>query len=412
MYNCEISVIFTTPFINEQFFLNNDKEVRKVYFDSAATTQVSPEVVKAMAACLADCYGNPSSTHSFGRSAKALIEQTRKNVAKRLKVSTSEIIFTSGGTEADNFVMNSAVRDLGVKRIITSKIEHHAVGHSAEALEKTFGVTVDYVALDEFGSVKLSSLEQLLQEDKGKTLVSLMHVNNELGNILDLKKAAHMAKEYGAYIHCDTVQSIGHYDVDLSEIPVDFCAVSAHKFHGPKGIGFAFVRKEIGLDSLIFGGGQERGFRAGTESVHNIVGLDVAFNEVYENLAEDQAYTKGLKVYFIEQINAAVPGVKFNGLSGDLEKSTYTLVNILLPVSPERALTLLFQLDLKGIACSKGSACQSGSAKGSHVLSEILSDEDMKKPSLRFSFSKYNTKDEVDYVVAVLKEFVEAEVTA
>ena len=380
--------------------------MKKVYFDSAATTIVSENVVKAMTACLTNDYGNPSSTHSFGRSAKSLIEQTRKNIAKQLKVSASEIIFTSGGTEADNFVLNSAVRDLGVKRIITSKIEHHAIGHSAEALQGCFDTIVDYVKTDENGSVVLSSLEELLQEDKGKTLVSLMHVNNELGNILDIEKASGICQKYNALFHSDTVQSIGHYDVDLSKVMVDFCAVSAHKFHGPKGVGFVFMRKNTGLNSLIFGGGQERGYRAGTESTHNIVGLDVAFKDVYENLEKDSVYIKGLKRYFIEEVTKAIPSIKFNGLSGDMEKSTYSLVNMLLPVTAQKALIVLFQLDLKGIACSKGSACQSGSSKGSHVLTEILKGDDMMKPSLRFSFSKYNTKEEIDYVIDVLKEFV------
>jgi len=380
--------------------------VKKVYFDSAATTSVSENVVKAMTACLTNDYGNPSSTHSFGRSAKSLVEQARKNIAKQLKVSASEIIFTSGGTEADNFVLNSAVRDLGVKRIITSKIEHHAIGHSAEALQGCFDTIVDYVMTDENGSVVLSSLEELLQEDKGKTLVSLMHVNNELGNILDIEKTSEICQKHNALFHSDTVQSIGHYDVDLSKVKVDFCAVSAHKFHGPKGVGFVFMRKNTGLNSLIFGGGQERGFRAGTESTHNIVGLDVAFKDVYENLEKDSTYVKGLKRYFIEEVTKAIPSIKFNGLSGDMEKSTYTLVNMLLPVTAQKALIVLFQLDLKGIACSKGSACQSGSSKGSHVLTEILHGEDMQKPSLRFSFSKYNTKAEIDYVIDVLKEFV------
>ena len=380
--------------------------MKKVYFDSAATTSVSENVVKAMTACLTNDYGNPSSTHSFGRSAKALVEQTRKNIAKQLKVSASEIIFTSGGTEADNFVLNSAVRDLGVKRIITCKMEHHAIGHAAEALRKCFNIVVDYVKVDENGSIILDSLEELLQEDKGKTLVSLMHVNNELGNILDIEKVSKICQKHNALFHSDTVQSIGHYDVDLSKVKVDFCAVSAHKFHGPKGVGFVFMRKNTGLNSLIFGGGQERGFRAGTESVHNIVGLDVAFRDVYQNLEKDSAYIKGLKRYFIEEVTKAIPSVKFNGLSGDMEKSTYTLVNMLLPVTAQKALIVLFQLDLKGIACSKGSACQSGSSKGSHVLSEILKGDDMMKPSLRFSFSKYNTKEEIDYVIDVLKEFV------
>lgn len=381
--------------------------MKKVYFDSAATTCVSENVVNAMTACLTNDYGNPSSTHGFGRSAKSLIEQARKNIAKQLNVTPAEIIFTSGGTEADNFVLNSAVRDLGVKRIITSKIEHHAIGHACEALNKCFDTVIDYVALDENGSVKIDSLKGLLAENKGKTLVSLMHVNNELGNILDIEAVSELCQEHSALFHSDTVQSIGHYSVDLSKVKVDFCAVSAHKFHGPKGVGFAFMRKNSGLNSLIFGGGQERGYRAGTESVHNIVGLDVAYKDVYDNLEKDSAYVKSLKAYFIQEITRAIPTIKFNGLSGDLEKSTYTLVNLLLPVSAQKALIVLFQLDLNGIACSKGSACQSGSSKGSHVLSEILFGEDMQKPSLRFSFSKYNTKEEIDYVVGVLKELVD-----
>ena len=381
--------------------------MKKVYFDSAATTCVSESVVNAMTACLTNDYGNPSSTHGFGRSAKALIEQARKNIAKQLNVTPAEIVFTSGGTEADNFVLNSAVRDLGVKRIITSKIEHHAIGHSCEALHNSFGTIIDYVALDENGCVQLEGLKALLADDKGKTLVSLMHVNNELGNILDIEAVADLCQDYEALFHSDTVQSIGHYNVDLSKVKVDFCAVSAHKFHGPKGVGFVFMRKNTGLNSLIFGGGQERGYRAGTESVHNIVGLDVAYKEVYDNLEKDSAYVKGLKAYFIQEITQAIPSVKFNGLSGDLDRSTYTLVNVLLPVSAQKALIVLFQLDLKGIACSKGSACQSGSSKGSHVLSEVLFGDDMQKPSLRFSFSKYNTKEEIDYVVDVLKEFVD-----
>jgi cysteine desulfurase len=381
--------------------------VKKVYFDSAATTCVSENVVNAMTACLANDFGNPSSTHGFGRSSKALIEQARKNIAKQLHVTPAEIIFTSGGTEADNFVLNSAVRDLGVKRIITSKIEHHAIGHACEALNKCFDTIIDYVSLDENGCVKLDNLERLLTENKGKTLVSLMHVNNELGNILDIETVADLCTKHKALFHSDTVQSIGHYKVDLSQVKVDFCAVSAHKFHGPKGVGFVFMRKGSGLNSLIFGGGQERGYRAGTESVHNIVGLDVAYKDVYDNLEIDSAYVKSLKAYFIQEITKAIPAVKFNGLSGDLDKSTYTLVNLLLPVSVQKALIVLFQLDLKGIACSKGSACQSGSSKGSHVLSEVLFGEDMQKPSLRFSFSKYNTKEEIDYVVGVLKEFVD-----
>jgi len=238
--------------------------------------------------------------------------------------------------------------------------------------------------------------------------VSLMHVNNEIGNMLDLKKTAELVKSYNALFHSDTVQSIGHFSLDLNEIPVDFTAVSAHKFHGPKGVGFAFIRKNSGLKPLIFGGEQERGHRAGTEGVHNIVGLEESLKLAYEKLEEEKEYTLSLKKHFIKGLKKEISGVKFNGECEDLEKSTYTLINICLPVSAEKALMLLFQLDLKGIACSKGSACQSGSDKGSHVLNAFLAEEDLKKPSLRFSFSKYNTKEEIDYVVKTLKEFIES----
>ncbi|MGB8704876.1 MAG: cysteine desulfurase family protein, partial [Gillisia sp.] len=322
-------------------------------------------------------------------------------------VAASEIIFTSGGTEADNLALNSAVRDLGVRRIITSPIEHHAVLYTVNQLKDCFDIEVVYVKVDQNGQVSLEDLEQKLNSSEEKTLVSLMHVNNEIGNLLDIQKAGEICKKYNALFHCDTVQSIGHFNLDLSKIPVDFTAVSAHKFHGPKGVGFAFVRKHSGLKPLIFGGEQERGHRAGTESVHNIVGLEESLKLAYEHLEEDREYIMGLKKYFIEKLKAEIPGIKFNGNSGDLEKSTYTVVNVCLPVSPEKALMLLFQLDLKGIACSKGSACQSGSDKGSHVLSAFLSEEDLKKPSLRFSLSHYNTKDEIDYVVQELKGFIE-----
>lgn len=380
--------------------------MKLVYFDNAATTCMSPSVIERMTECMTDCFGNPSSTHSFGRTAKTQIEQTRKNIAKQLNCSPSEIVFTSGGTEADNFVIQCAVRDLGVKHIISSAIEHHAVLHTCEEMRDHYGVTLDYVDLDNKGNVDINHLETLLKEKEGKTLVSLMHVNNELGNILDVDTVASLCKEHNALFHSDTVQSVCHYPLDLEKTKIDFLAVAAHKFHGPKGVGFAFIRKGSGMKPLIHGGSQERGNRAGTESVHNIVGLDEAFTSAYDNLESDTKYVKGIKQYFIDSIKEAIPEVSFNGESGDLEKSTYTLVNTRLPISPEKALTLLFQLDIKGIACSKGSACQSGSGKGSHVLSAILSEEQMKQPSIRFSFSKINKKEEVDYVIGVLKEFV------
>lgn len=379
--------------------------MKPVYFDSAATTQLRPEIIEKMTQVMQQCYGNASSTHSFGRSAKALIEQARKTVAKYLNVSASEIVFTSGGTEADNLALVSAVRDLGVKKIVTSRIEHHAVLYTVQQLEKEYGISVDYVDLDNHGHVDYKHLESLLQSSQ-KTLVSLMHVNNEVGNILDMDKVSKLCKANNAMFHSDTVQSVGHYKLDLQELAIDFMAVSGHKFHGPKGVGFAFIRKNSGLKPLIFGGEQERGYRAGTEAVHNIVGLEEALKLSYENLEEERAYITDLKKYFIEKLVLNFSGVSFNGSSADFDKSTYTVLNVCLPIAPEKGPILLFQLDLKGIACSKGSACQSGSAKGSHVLSQILCDEDMQKPSIRFSFSKYNTKEEIDYVIEVLKEFI------
>ncbi|MEX2350237.1 MAG: cysteine desulfurase family protein [Flavobacteriaceae bacterium] len=380
--------------------------MNRVYLDSAATTQMRKEVIERITQVMENEYGNPSSTHSFGRSSKSIIENARKTIAKQLKVSASEIIFTSGGTEADNLVLNSCVRDLDVRRIITSKIEHHAVLHTVDQLQECFDVEINYVTIKPCGSVDYFDLEKLLKSSGQKTLVSLMHINNEIGTILDIERVAEMCKKHNALFHSDTVQSIGHYDIDLSKIGVDFTAVAAHKFHGPKGVGFAYIRKNTGLQSLIFGGEQERGLRAGTEAVQNIAGLETAFQIAYEKLEEEKAYITGLKNHFIAQLKANIPGVKFNGCCEDGEKSTYTLVNVCLPVPPEKALMLLFQLDLKGIACSKGSACQSGSDKGSHVLKVILEEEDLKNPSIRFSFSPFNTKEELDYVVAVLKDFI------
>lgn len=379
--------------------------MKTVYFDNAATTQIRSEVINKMTEVMRNDYGNASSSHSFGRSSKSLIENSRKAIASYLNVSAGEIVFTSGGTEADNLVLQSVVRDLKVKHIITSKIEHHAILHTIEQLEKEYDLAISYVNVDKTGTIDYAHLEELLDTSK-KTLASLMHINNEIGNILDIKRVAGLCKDKDALFHSDTVQSVGHYALDLQEVQLDFLAVAAHKFHGPKGVGFAFIRKNSGLKPLIFGGEQERGLRAGTESVHNIVGIEEALKYAYDNLDKESAYVRSLKQYFIEQLKLKIPLVKFNGNSGDMDKGTYTLVNVCLPVSPEKASMLLFQLDLKGIACSKGSACQSGSSKGSHVLAEILSDEDIDKPSIRFSFSIYNTKDEVDYVITVLNELI------
>ena len=377
----------------------------KVYFDNAATTPLYPEVVEKITEVLSNTYGNPSSTHALGRGAKSLIEYSRKQIAKELNALPSEIIFTSGGTEADNFILHSCVRDLGVQVVISSLIEHHAVLHTLEVLAKKYPIQIVYVNLTERGDIDLQHLKNLLEQyTEKKVLVSLMHLNNEIGNILPLKEVATLCKEKGAYFHSDTVQSVGHYSINLQEIPVDFITASAHKFHGPKGVGFAFIRKGIALHSIITGGEQEKGLRAGTEAVHNIVGMEVAFNLCYKNLDKNTEKLKNLKQYFIHQLKHHFPEIVFNGTSESLEESSYAIVNVGFPTLQQQDNTLLFQLDLKGIACSKGSACQSGSVQVSHVLSAFMPKEALQYPSLRFSFSAFNTIEEVDFLIESLKE--------
>ncbi len=379
--------------------------MKPVYFDSAATTQMRDEVINRMTDVMRHNFGNASSTHHYGRSSKALIENSRKSIASYFKVLASEIFFTSGGTEVDNLVLRSAVRDLGVTEIITSKIEHHAILHTADELVKEFNIKLKFVDLESDGHINYSHLEQLLDPSK-KQLVSLMYVNNEIGNKLDIKKVADLCKANKVLFHSDTVQAIGYYPLDLQDIPLDFLAASAHKFHGPKGVGFAFIRKHSGLKASIFGGEQERGLRAGTESIHNIVGLEEALKLSFDHLEKEGEHILNLKKYFIEALKSNFPGVSFNGSCEDLKKSTFKLINVCLPIPAEKASLLQFQLDLKGIACSKGSACQSGSNQGSHVLAEVQTPEQMARPSVRFSFSKFNTKEEIDYVIEVLKEFI------
>ena len=377
----------------------------KVYFDNAATTPLYPEVVEKITEVLSNTYGNPSSTHALGRGAKSLIEYSRKQIAKELNALPSEIIFTSGGTEADNFILHSCVRDLGVQVVISSLIEHHAVLHTLEVLAKEYPIQIVYVNLTERGDIDLQHLKNLLEQyTEKKVLVSLMHLNNEIGNILPLKEVATLCKEKGAYFHSDTVQSVGHYPINLQEIPVDFITASAHKFHGPKGVGFAFIRKGIVLHSIITGGEQEKGLRAGTEAVHNIAGMEVAFNLCYKNLDKNTEKLKNLKQYFIHQLKHHFPEIVFNGTSESLEESSYAIVNVGFPALQQQDNTLLFQLDLKGIACSKGSACQSGNVQVSHVLSAFMPKEALQYPSLRFSFSAFNTIEEVDFLIESLKE--------
>ena len=379
--------------------------VKNVYFDNAATTPIRAEVVDVMHEVLKDNFGNPSSTHAFGRSAKTQIETARKSIAKHFNAHPQEIIFTSGGTESDNMLVRCAVQDLGVETVITSKIEHHAILHAVEYLAERKLATVLYVKTDADGAVDYTDLAHLLAADDSKKLVSLMHINNEIGTILDLERVSNFCKTHDALFHTDAVQGVGHYAIDLEQIAVDFLSAAAHKFHGPKGVGFSFVRKNSGLQPFILGGSQERGLRAGTESVHNIVGMAKALEIAYTKLEEEQQYLKQLKAHAIKQLTDAFPDIHFNGCCSDMERSTFTLVNVALPISEEKASLLNFHLDLNGIACSKGSACQSGSAKGSHVLEEVVPVALKNWPSIRFSFSVFNTQDDVDYLVKTLATF-------
>ena len=370
-----------------------------IYLDNAATTKVREEVVSVISSIIKNEYGNPSSTHSYGRSSKSLIESSRKEIADILNVKSSEIIFTSGGTEGDNMIIRNCINNLGVSHVITTKIEHHAVTHTIDDLVKSNNIKVSYVKLLESGDVDLNDLEKILKKSDEKSLVSLMHINNEIGNITDIQLVSEICHKYNSLFHSDTVQSVGHYDLDFENIKVDFFVASAHKFHGPKGIGFVFVRKSTNLGSYITGGMQEKGLRAGTESVHNIVGMSEALKISTKNLKFEKKYITELKTYFISELKKKVKNVKFNGMCGDLNNSTYTLVNVLLPIERDIGELFMFKLDMKGIACSKGSACQSGSNTGSHVLKEIQNKEDNNKVSLRFSFSIFNTKDELDFVI-------------
>ena len=374
--------------------------MKQVYLDNASTTPLRPEVIAEMTTVLAENFGNPSSSHAFGRNSKNLIELSRKTIARSLNCNAQEIIFTSCGTEANNFILLSAIRDLKVARIITSKIEHHAVLHTVEVFEKQFGVQIDYVNILHDGTIDYNHLAELLSEDK-KTLVSLMHVNNEIGTVLDLAKVAKLCKDHHAYFHTDTVQSIGKTPIDLTELPIDFLVASAHKFHGPKGIGFAFIRKGIVLQPVLLGGEQEKGLRAGTESVHNIVGMSKALELSMEKHDAEMKEVTELKQYLVEQLRINFPEVTF---AGDPEQTFYNVTNAILPFDESKISLFLFQLDMNGIAVSRGSACQSGSIKPSHVLEAFLPEELLKKPNIRISLSHYNTKDDIDYLIDILKK--------
>lgn len=369
----------------------------KVYFDNAATTPIDPEVIDEMLKYMRDAYGNPSSTHAFGRKTRAAIDLARRRVADHINAEPGEIIFTSGGTEADNMSIMCSIRDLGVEHIITSPIEHHAVLYPIEKLASQGKVKMSLVKIDEYGRVDLHDLESLMQTTQ-KTLVSLMHANNEIGNILPLEKVSDLCRKHGAYLHTDTVQTIAHYPIDVKKIDVDFMTCAAHKFHGPKGVGFLYINKNIKIDPMIFGGGQERNMRAGTENVYGIMGLVKALDIAYEHLDEHRSHIEEIRAYMMERLKFEMPDVRFNGdAEGDC---LYTVLNVALPPT-DKSETLLFNLDIEGIAASGGSACSSGSNIGSHVINALHVPAD--RPVVRFSFSKYNTREEVDYVIEKLK---------
>lgn len=370
--------------------------MQKIYFDNAATTPLDPKVIEVMVEHMQHNFGNPSSSHDFGRKAKAVVETTRKNIAKYLNCDASEVIFTAGGSEADNLILFNAVKNLGVKRIISTSIEHHAVLHTIDMLRKDFGIEVVLLSVNEEGEIDYAELESKLKASGSKTLVSLMQVNNELGNILDVDRLCRICKAEGALFHSDTVQGIGHVLLDLKKTPIDFIAASAHKFHGPKGVGFAVVKKGHIIKPILHGGEQEMGSRAGTENTHSIVGLDMALKLAMDHFEEDKTHLLKLKEHFMQSIIREIPEASFNGLSADMNRSAPHILNVRFPVDKPM---LLFNLDLKGIASSGGSACQSGSSKGSHVLAAILNEDQAKHTSVRFSFSRFNTVKEVDYVI-------------
>lgn len=371
--------------------------MKKVYLDNAATTEIRPEVIAEMVQVMQNDYGNASSSHSFGRSAKSIIENSRKSIAKEMGCLAQEIIFTTNATEASNWILKNAVDNLKVTRIITSKIEHHATLYTVLQLQKMGNVQVDYVTILPDGNIDINHLVVLLAQDV-KTLVTLMHVNNEIGTVLDIEKVARICKQHNTLFHCDTVQSIGKTKFNLHDIEIDFVVASAHKFHGPKGIGFAYIKKGVHILPFIYGGEQEKGLRAGTEALHQVAGMAKALELSNQNLESETSYISNLKQYCIEKLSENFADFKING-----KNTFYNILNVCLPFSPNKASLILFNLDMKGIAVSRGSACQSGSPKPSHVLAEFLSETDLAKPNLRISFGHSNSKADIEALIDALK---------
>lgn len=373
--------------------------MHRVYFDNAATTPVSEEVIQAMLPVLREQYGNPSSIHAEGRQVRALIEGARKTVARCIGASMADVFFTSGGTESNNMAIKCAVRDLGVRRIISSPTEHHCGLHTIQTVEQESGVEVVMLPVDSRGHVNLDALEQTLDSggDK-KTLVSLMHANNEIGTLLDVERASALCRQYGALFHTDSVQTIGHFSWDVVKTPVSFLSGSAHKFHGPKGVGFIYINPENPIHPFIDGGGQERNMRGGTENVYGIIGLAKALELATADMETRAAHIRNIRQYLMDRLQGAFEDIQFNG---DYDgQCLYTVLSVSFPPSPKNEM-LLLNLDIAGISASGGSACSSGAEKGSHVLEAIGADPQRK--SIRFSFSHYNTREEVDYVVEKLR---------
>ena len=371
-----------------------------VYFDNAATTPISKKVLDKMIPYMEDGFGNPSSIHKRGREIKSVIEKSRSKVADILSCEPGEIFFTSGGTEADNMFIINTVLEKKIDTIITSKIEHHAVLHCCDYLNKTQNVNIKYVSINEKGELDLEHLENLVSKNKN-SLVSLMHGNNEIGNINDLKNISKICEKNNVVFHSDTVQTVGHYSINLNEMNIQGIVGSAHKFHGPKGIGFLYLNNKHKISPFIHGGAQERNMRGGTENVYGIVGLSEALGLASENMTSHKDKITLLKSNMIESLQKKVKGVKFNGLSSDLDKSLYTVLNVSIPKVDDQQM-FLFNLDINNIAASAGSACSSGSDSGSHVLKEIKTEEGF--VNVRFSFNKYNSDEEVDYVVNKIVE--------
>ncbi len=371
----------------------------RVYFDNAATTPLDPEVLKEMYKVMENHYGNPSSIHAHGREARTLIERARKTIAGLLHTSPAEIFFTSSGTEADNTAIRCGIVDHNITHAITTPIEHHAVLHTLEAMEKSGIIKLSFVNVDSKGNVDYDHLETLLKNNE-RSFVSIMHANNEIGTLSDMIRIGDLCEAYNAIYHCDTVQTMGHYEHDLSKLKAHFLVCAGHKLHGPKGVGFLHVNHRIKIKPFIYGGAQERNMRGGTENIYGIVGLAKALELAYTEMEQHRNHIQDLKTYMMGKLIDQIPGVSFNGET-DPEKSLYTVLNVAFP-EMEMGDMLLFNLDIAGISASGGSACSSGSDIGSHVLTAIGASSS--RPSVRFSFSKYSTKEEVDYVVAKVRE--------